>query len=173
MGIIFDLDQTLVDTKFIEPYRDKGDWSSVRRLAPQAKAYPGIDDIMKAITKQGIPVAIVTKSPSFYLDIILTNLGWSVRYKVCYHDVPRGYHKPHPMSIQKAVEGLGISNETAHSFGDRDIDIVASKGVPVKAIGCLWGCDNPQALQQSAPDTLLSTPDDLRAYLTKEISLVI
>lgn len=63
MGIIFDLDQTLVDTKFIEPYRDKGDWSSVRRLAPQAKAYPGIDDIMKAITKQGIPVAIVTKSP--------------------------------------------------------------------------------------------------------------
>jgi phosphoglycolate phosphatase-like HAD superfamily hydrolase len=173
MGIIFDLDQTLVDTKFIEPYRDKGDWGAVRRLVPKVEAYPGIDAIMQAIAKQGIPIAIVTKSPSFYLDLILDNLGWNVQYKVCYHDVPRGYHKPHPMSIQKAVDGLGISSTTTHSFGDRDIDIIASKGVPVKSIGCLWGCDDPMAIQKSDPDIILNTPEDLRAYLVKEFSLIV
>lgn len=171
MGIIFDLDQTLVDTKFIEPYRKNRDWSTVRQLIPKVSAYPGIDVLMKALMTQNVPIAIVTNSPSFYLDLILGHLGWSVRYKVCYHDIPKGYHKPHPLPIQKAVTGLGITTSSAHSFGDRDIDITASKAATVKAIGCLWGCDDPQSLQQASPDVLLSTPDDLRTYLLKEFSI--
>lgn len=170
MGIIFDLDQTLVDTKFIEPYRKTRDWSAVRRLIPQVRAYPGIDELMREVKTQNIPVAIVTNSPDFYVDQILVHLGWCVDYQVCYHDVPRGKHKPDPFPIQKAVENLGVTLASTHSFGDRDIDVISSKRAGVKAAGCLWGCDDAISLRQSNPDVLLKTPDDLRAYIHEEFS---
>ena len=171
MGVIFDLDQTLVDTKFIESYRNNRDWVTVRRLINQVRPYVGIDDIIQKLRLNNIPVAIVTNSPSFYLDLILNHLNWSIQYKVCYHDIPKGFHKPHYLPIQRAIEGLNVSKSSTYSFGDRDIDITASKGAQVKAIGCLWGSDNHESLRQSNPDIILSTISELNIYIQKEFNI--
>lgn len=170
MGIIFDLDQTLVDSKVVEPYRQQRDWGTVRRLIPQIQPYPGILEVMTLLASRQIPVAIVTNAPSFYLEAILKNLGWSVCFSVCFHDVPRGQHKPHPAPIQKAVAGLGVPLASVHSFGDRAIDITASKRAGVKAIGCLWGCEEVQELADSSPDLVLETTEVLRSYIRQEFT---
>jgi len=46
-AVIFDLDQTLVDSKHLKKLRDSRQWSEVFKNIDSIKPYPLIDEILK------------------------------------------------------------------------------------------------------------------------------
>lgn len=88
-GVIFDLDQTLVDSSSAKQYRDNRNWTAVYTLIPQFVLYDGFNDVFEHIKKNGIKVGIVSKAPSIYVQKVLRQFNIPFDTIVAYHDVSR------------------------------------------------------------------------------------
>jgi phosphoglycolate phosphatase-like HAD superfamily hydrolase len=167
MGIIFDLDQTLIDSSLAESYRKPGGWSSVYPLIPKFTAYEGITSVMDYLKANSIPYVIVTSSPSVYCTKVCDHWLFKPAYIIGYHDTSK--RKPFPDPILLALTKLSLKPDKALSFGDRDIDITASNAASVKSIACLWGANDKETLIAAKPSLTINNPiemiDIIKAHL--------
>lgn len=159
MGIIFDLDQTLIDSQSLENLRRTGQWTEVYRGIPGIQPFQGIEELICDLEKRSILFGIVTSSPASYCNRIIKHLGWKFSFNVCYHDTQR--RKPHPEPIELAIQKLQVPQNAIISIGDDSRDIVASKKAGVLTVGALWGAQEPQKLIDSNPDYLCSNVEEL------------
>lgn len=101
---------------------------------PGVDLYPGAVAMLKRLKNVGKKTALITASPHSFIADVLDR-----------HDV-RGYFdviiaaddvenlKPHPESLQKAMETLGVSPDSTLMLGDSDKDIVAAKNANVDSL---------------------------------------
>ncbi|WP_417391992.1 HAD family hydrolase [Gimesia sp.] len=162
-GIIFDLDQTLVDSSIAEELRASRRWPEVYKLIPQMLVYPGVLEILAMLTDREVPLAVVTSSPKPYCSKVLEHHKISIVNKVCFHDTKR--RKPFPDPILKAIDDLGVPTNTIWSIGDLPKDIEASKAASVSTVGVTWGLTDPTELIESDPDHLFDTVAELHHFL--------
>lgn len=155
-SLIFDLDQTLVDSSSAANHRDNRLWSQVYNLIPQFTVYDGLEAMFKYIRDEELQVCIITTSPALYCQKVLEH--WSIPYhhKICYHDVQ--HRKPHPEAFLKAISLLGDKPSNILSLGDRSIDIQASRAAGIKSVGCLWGTTEREQVIAEAPEYIAITP---------------
>ncbi|OQP57841.1 HAD family hydrolase [Niastella populi] len=159
MGVVFDLDQTLIDSSIAESHRTNRNWSDVYQLIPQFSLYPGIIEAIAYLEAHTVPFCIVTSSPGTYCDRVIAHWNINCNQKVCYHDTAR--RKPHPDPIIKAISMMKATPESTLSLGDRNIDIQASHAAGVKSVACLWGAADPDSLIQLSPSFVAQQPDEL------------
>lgn len=159
--IIFDLDQTLVDSSVAQTYRDRRDWKTAVSLIPQFTLYAGMNDVFNFIRQNGIKVAVVSTSVSYYVDKVISYFNIPCDYRIAYHDVTR--HKPDSECMNKVLEFLNLSSQDVISIGDRDIDIIASQNIGIFSVGCTWG--NTSGLGSSTPDVVINSPLEIINYL--------
>lgn len=168
MGIIFDLDQTLVDSSIAMAWRDKRNWKRVYDLIPKFDVYPGINQLLSWIDKNQIPTCLVTSAPRPYCARVVTRFGWRFDHMVCYHDT--SLHKPHPAPIIEAIEKLELESSAATlSIGDQARDIIASNKAGVKILAAIWGTNERQALLNANPDYVCQSVKELTMSIRKEL----
>lgn len=155
-NLIFDLDQTLIDSSIAESYRRSGQWSQVYATIPSFRSYTGITDLLSYTREKDLKICIVTTSPSTYCKKVLEHWGIPYHHTICYHDVKK--RKPDPEAFLKALELLKAKPEETLSFGDRVIDIQASKAAGVRSVACLWGSAEVAQLVRSQPTYIANTP---------------
>lgn len=168
MGILIDLDQTLINSQAAEQLRRNGQWSDVYKMIPQLHPYPGISELLQELKAIGVPICIVTSSPRPYCEKIIKHWGWKIDATVCYHDTTN--HKPLPEPIQKGLFSLGLEPSEAVAIGDAHQDIQAAKAAEVLSIGTLWGSLEKNLLKASKPDMVCVTVKDLREILLMKYS---
>ena len=157
-ALIFDLDQTLVDSRHIEHLRRSRQWSVVYRKIPTLSAYDGIDEILSITRSKGIKLAIVSSAPSSYVRRVVRHFGWSFDTMVCYHDTAQ--HKPHPAPLIEAANRLKIgTNDTKNCWavGDEPKDIIAAKKAGMYTVAALWGSLEKESLKRTRPDAIFDT----------------
>jgi phosphoglycolate phosphatase-like HAD superfamily hydrolase len=159
VGVIFDLDQTIIDTQIAEPDRAKRNWFAVYQLIPRFTLYPGILDALAWIQEREIAICIVTSSPEIYCKKVLQYWNIPYHHTVCYHDTTN--KKPHPEPMLKALERMRMQSVGSISFGDRDIDIISSNGAGIKSVACLWGALDTTTLLQARPTFAAAEPHDI------------
>lgn len=162
-AVLFDLDQTLIDSTPALPLRDKRQWNLVYPMIPSLRPYDGIPELLKELRSRQVSISIVTSAPSSYCNRVLRQWNWDIQAVVCYHDTL--LHKPHPEPILKALEKLGVQASQAISVGDRAQDTLAARAAGVFTVGALWGSDERQTLASSHPDALCKSTFDLAALL--------
>lgn len=167
MVVIFDLDQTLINTDIAFPARRQRRWSEVYQLIPQMTKYPYIDDILQLLKTKGIKVALVSSSPKEYCKRVLNHFNLNIEIIVGYHDTAN--HKPHPDPYLKAIELLKKENEDVYAIGDDVNDVLAAKNAEIKSFGCTWGSYNRKGLKAANPDLLFGSPQDLLMFLQKKL----
>jgi phosphoglycolate phosphatase-like HAD superfamily hydrolase len=163
-GIIFDLDLTLVDSTIAENARSHRDWTLVYSLIPRFVLYPGIEEVFQFIrsNRQRYLVSIVSTAPSSYVSRVANHFHIPVDTIIGYHDAPR---KPSPAGMLLAMQRMGTLPEDTVSFGDRAIDIQASKAAGIRSIACTWGTKEEYLLKRSYPDSLISSSLEMINYL--------
>ncbi|MCH8275855.1 MAG: HAD-IA family hydrolase [Armatimonadetes bacterium] len=161
--IIFDFDQTLVDTQPVEPLRAARNWRAVMARAAELEVYAGINDLLRELHTRDQALAIVTKSPDMVPRAFIKQHKWPIDIVVGYHHVKR--RKPDPEGLILAMEKAGASPESTFHVGDQPEDTEASRAANVVAIGSGWGIGDAQALKASAPDHLFMSVSDLREFL--------
>lgn len=86
-GIIFDLDQTLVDSNIAKSYRSARNWNTVYSLIPKFVLYEAYDKVFEFIRDNDLKVGIVSKAPSAYVKKVLNHFNIPFDTVVAYHDV--------------------------------------------------------------------------------------
>jgi len=164
-AVIFDLDQTLLDTSGIAHLRSPGNWNKAIAQVPTLSPFPGIDEIFDCLAQNNIEIVIITTSPGIYCTAIVNHFQWKIAGQVCYHDV--GRRKPDPEAFIKAVKAFDLDVSRTISAGDRDIDILASNAAQIPSIACPWASPDAQALLAAKPTFIANdTAAVLRAIKT-------
>lgn len=162
-GIIFDLDQTLVDSRIAEPLRRSRNWGEVYKRVPQFPVFEGIKELMQVLSRNGVGLSVVTSTHSVYCSRVLAAHGLTAHSTVCYHDTAR--HKPDPEPMTLALRKLGLQASEVVSVGDEPKDTLAAKAAGIVAIGALWGCLDKAALRGAGCSVLCETTSDLVQFL--------
>lgn len=161
--VIFDLDQTLVDTSKLESLRNNKQWKEIYLNLHLCKLYDDIEYVVNALLLRGIIIAIVTSSPSTYAKKILEYFDLKYDYLVGYHDVIK--HKPNPAPMFKVLEYFNLKPNEVISFGDKDIDIISSNSANIKSIGCCWGTFDRNKLKNSNPYELINDVKSILKFI--------
>ena len=135
-GVIFDLDQTLVDSSSLEPLRRAREWSAVYTKVKTLTPYDGIEQVLEQLRQIGLSIGVVTSSPRPYCSRVLQHFSWGFDACVCYHDTSK--HKPHPDPIEKALTQMKVEPFQAIALGDNRIDILAARRAGVYSLAALW-----------------------------------
>jgi len=159
MGLIFDLDQTIIDSSIAEPYRKARNWQTVYSVINCFVQYPGVIDALHHFKNFGHRICIVTSSPSSYCNKVLKYWNIPSDFTICYHDTKN--KKPHAEPINRALSLLRISSDKAISFGDSEIDIIASSNANVRSVACTWGASNISDLMRSNPTYTVTNSEEL------------
>jgi HAD superfamily hydrolase (TIGR01549 family) len=161
--LIFDFDQTLVDTSPVEALRAAGRWREVMAQAAKLAVYDGIPELLAALHARGEKLAIVTKSPDMVPRAFIKQHKWPIDIVVGYHQVAR--RKPDPEGLVLAMKQAGALPEHTLHVGDQPEDTQASRAARVSAIGSAWGIPDKAALEASKPDAIFEKVSDLKGFL--------
>lgn len=166
MAIIFDLDQTLVDSSIADTLRRQRKWQEVYDLISQFAVYEGINQLIEDVLLHEIPVCIVTSSHSVYCNKVLAEHNLNIVQRVCYHDTNK--HKPYPDPINEAIKRLGVDKNSIISIGDDPRDITASKRAGIYSIAATWGAADRAALIEAEPDLICDSVEELSSFIRKK-----
>lgn len=158
-GIIFDLDQTLVNSSIAESYRKNRDWQKVYSSIPLFKLYDGFHDAFSFIKDRKIKVCIVSNSPRPYIQKVINHFSIPCDDIVGYHDVKK--RKPDPEAMNKALANLNLDKKDVISFGDQVNDIIASNLAGIESVACLWGVTEPISFSNNKPTYVLKSPREI------------
>lgn len=158
-ALIFDLDQTLVDTSVLEPFRNRREWGTVYANIHMCTMYPGMREVLDYIKEKGYKVAIVSSSPRPYVERMVSAFSLPAGYIIGYHDAKP--IKPHPAPMLKALELMGELPSNVVSFGDRVVDMAASNAAGIESVACLWGTKERSALESMRVSYKLESPSQV------------
>ena len=162
-GVLFDLDQTLINSSTAEALRKARKWPEVYRLIPGFVVYDGIADILGMLFEREVPVGIVTSSPGTYCARVIAHYKFRIENTVCYHDTAR--KKPHPDPILKGIELLGIPADQVWAVGDDPRDIQSARAAAVHAVAVTWGAADESVLRAAGADKVFDAVAELHAFL--------
>ncbi len=165
MLIVFDFDQTLVDTSHLESLRNRQQWQAVFQEMSQVEPYTGVDELLTELAANGQTLAIVTHSPRRCAEIVAGLREWPVAENLVigYRDMAR--RKPDPSCLHIVMERSGFTPSEVVHIGDRPHDTQASRSANVISIGATWGIADPSELVASRPDHIANSIAELRDLL--------
>lgn len=102
---------------------------------------------------------------AIYVQRVVNQFNIPTDFIVDYHDAKP--IKPNPAPMIKAINLLDISPAETLSFGDRAIDILASKRPKIESIACLWGTKGKSTLLDSQYDALIDNPREIITLLSR------
>ncbi len=163
-SVIFDLDQTLIDSSGLEVLRKRRDWDQVYKSLHKIEEYQSVSEILNTLNQNSIKIIIITTSPSAYCRRIVDQFGWDIAGCICYHDVYPNI-KPHPEAFLKAINDYNLDIDQTISVGDRSIDIEASQRAHIPSIGCTWGSPDTASLLYAGPTFIANNTAELYLHL--------
>lgn len=169
-AVVFDLDQTLVESRSLEELRRARRWSQIYARIRELSAYDGVATLLERLRSHGVKVGIVTSSPSSYCSRLVDHCGFTVDAVVCYHDTKR--HKPDSEPMLLALEKLGnIEPAAAVAVGDAPADIASARSAGVYSVAACWGCLDEKSLLQGRPDAIVRSLGELEGLLWTRFKL--
>ena len=140
MGVIFDLNQTIIDAGIALNAIENGDWKTAYDLIPQMTPYTEVVDLIHELVNSGTEVAVVTSSPRDYCEKVLNTLGITGVITVCYDDTPQ--HKPNPQPYLFAMKQMrNQQREKIIAVGDEEYDLIAAYYAHMECALANW-CNN-------------------------------
>jgi len=109
--------------------------------------------IISAHSKAGVMYFLEQFALEQYFDVI-------VDAQSCF------YTKPYPQPLLYAAEKVNVIPQNCLMVGDTVVDIVAGKAAGMKTVGVLCGFGTVKNLQKAKADLILSSPEELPAWLT-------
>lgn len=140
-AVIFDFDNTIASTDHFEVFRTRRDTSGLEQhlREQEFKAFDGIAFLLDELRKNQIPLAIVTNSPRWYVDRLLTHLQMTSFFDVIisYNEVGADDKKPSPKGLILALKEMGfsVSQKIIYVGDDKDDVIAAYRAGIVPIIG--------------------------------------
>ncbi len=164
-AIIFDLDETLLDTSMLRTDRQPGRWRQLAMRLDEAEPYAHREASVQAAElpararKLGFLVGILTDSPRWYAESLLEAFG--IPYDALLTGSDGYAPKPDPSALRALAATLGVPIERCVVVGDEDADIGAARSSGALSIGVAWSGRPPRSWLRRWPDVAIARPDRL------------
>lgn len=140
----------------------------VHLLSVRDVARPGVNHVVTAIERLGLPMAIASSSPLKLIKAAIHKLGIDHKLQVIQSAEHEPYGKPHPGVYITTAEKLGIHPEFCLAFEDSPNGVLAAKAAKMKCIAV------PDEKMRSSPmfviaDAILDSLNDFRPSLLQEL----
>jgi len=133
-------------------------------LCVDSTLFPGMADVLKALSSQGRAWGVVTNKPAFLTEPLLAGLGLSTPCIVSGDTLP--VNKPDPAPVRHACALLDLTVNECVMVGDhkRDIDAARAAGSPsiAAAFGYIQSDDNPH---DWGADAVVQHADELHQWI--------
>jgi len=138
-AVIFDLDDTLILSKNLEPYRRNVMHAELVDNLNKARLFPQIKAILSGLREKDIKIGLVTNSPRLYTDTLLNHFGIFDYFDstLCFDDVTPDI-KPSPKGILRMVKDFGLEPSQCIYVGDLDSDFEAAYHARVIPVAPSW-----------------------------------
>ena len=133
--VLFDLDNTLVDSLHLKPLRDARRWPDVYKQIETIELFTGVKDVWDALSESRVYLGVVTHSPKPYAQKVLAHVGLTVAGLVCYHDLD-GKKKPSPFGYKKCCSDREANRGAA--VGDERSDLLAADSFGCRGVFAGW-----------------------------------
>jgi HAD superfamily hydrolase (TIGR01509 family) len=134
----------------------------------EVKAFPGAEELLKALRDKGVKIGIATGRMSSVEDewVRFKRLGLDqfIEAIVTSREVP--YRKPAPDVIVECAKRLGVSLETCIVIGDTIMDVIAAKAAGAIAVVVTTGHEDEDQLLEAGADLVLHGLNELITHLS-------
>ncbi len=159
-AIVFDLDETLLDTSMLLADRAPGRRDRLARRLDDAQPYQDARSSLQAADlpahakSLGFAVGILTHSPRWYAERLLDAFDIPSDALITGSDAfPR---KPDPTSLRAIADELGVAVEECMMVGDDAADVGAAQNAGALSVGVAWSRKAPEGWRRCWPDVAVA-----------------
>jgi HAD superfamily hydrolase (TIGR01549 family) len=171
-AIIFDLDETLLDTSMLQQARAHRRWRELAARLDEVQPYSDdrsraqAADLPARVKDMGFHVGVLTHSPRWYAQRLLG--AFDIPYDALITGSDGYAPKPDPSSLRAIADELGVPVEDCIMVGDDAADIGAAQNAGAFSIGVAWSRRAPQSWRRRWPDVAIARPDRLIDVLDRD-----
>lgn len=136
-----------------------------RRWKDKSRPYEGVPELLSALSKQGLRLAILSNKPDDFTKKTVSKLLGEWKFEIVRGELPPVPRKPDPTSAIEIAQELAIPPEEFIYLGDSNIDMQTANGAGMYAVGALWGFRTADELLSSGARALIEKPLDLLKLL--------
>jgi len=129
------------------------------------RAFPEIPEVLAALRRGGLRLALVTSKHEPAASRHLRHLGLAHLFEVIVTGDPCDRCKPDPEPFARALAALNVPAAEAAAVGDSEPDVLGARAAGVLAAAACWGTMHRDALLSARPDVVLEQPRDLLRFL--------
>lgn len=122
--------------------------------------YPGITELVDALDKAGVMMAVATNKPEKTAEALCNKLfGGKIRVTVGQREgMPI---KPDPAGVHLAMELLGAKAGETVYIGDSEVDVQTAHNAGLPCIGAEWGFRGRAVLEENASEYIVSSASQI------------
>jgi HAD superfamily hydrolase (TIGR01549 family) len=162
-AIVFDLDETLLDTSMLRADREPGRRDRLARRLDEAQRYQDDRSSLQAADlpahakSLGLAVGILTHSPRWYAERLLD--AFDIPHDALITGSDAFPRKPDPTSLRAIADELGVAVEACMMVGDDAADVGAAQNAGALSVGVAWSRRAPEEWRRCWPDVAVARPD--------------
>ena len=153
-------DEAYVDecvTQFRRYYVDNID----RHTVP----YGGMHELLRDLQRHGVKLAVASNKFQHGTDRLVSKFFSDIDFVAIEGNREGAPLKPDPQIVTGILERTAIAKERAVMIGDSGIDIRTASAAGIDSVGVAWGFRFAEELYEAGAERVVSTVDELRAYL--------
>jgi phosphoglycolate phosphatase len=125
------------------------------------KIYPGIADILAALTASRRRLFVATSKPHVYAERIVAHFGLADRFERVFGSELDGTRVDKTELLRYALRVTDVDPSRAAMIGDRSHDMIGARNNGMTAIGVLYGYGSQAELVEAGAHHICATPDKL------------
>jgi len=134
-------------------------------ICEHSRLYPNVKSTLSELQVRGYSLACATNKPARFTLPLLEALNIDTFFPVCVSGDTLPQKKPDPAPLLFAADGLGVPAANCAMIGDTAIDVIAARAAGMPVIAVDYGYGSRQAIEQAAPDRVVSAIGELAEYL--------
>lgn len=131
------------------------------------RLYPGIRTLLAQLKQEHFRIGLSSSKPRLYCVQILRYFGIEQYFDVIEGAEMDGRRTDKAEVVREALRKLGMENrkENVVLVGDRSYDIIGAEHEGISSIGVTYGYGTRKELEESRPDCIVDTTEELRNVL--------
>ncbi len=127
--------------------------------------YPGVPEMLGALTAAGHALFVATSKPWVYAEKIVEHFGLSRHFRRVHGAELDGTRTAKGELIRYILEREGIEAPQTVMVGDREHDLIGAANNGLRAVAAGWGYGSREELSSQHPEAIIAAPIKAGAYL--------
>ncbi len=136
-------------------------------MAPLTRIYDFVPAMVAELRRRDCALGIVSTKFRYRIETILAREGLAESFQVIVGGEDVTEHKPHPASLELALERMGARAPAAIYVGDHPVDGQAARAAKLPFVATLTGVSEPESFAKFEPLAILSDVSELPVVLSR------